>query len=121
MKISKEATKEIKSFASRKATGYTSAPIEVIDGNIKPYWAGRSFSWETKTGKPVYYPNAYRRAWGKPIYIPSTRHIVVGKDWLKQLEKDIIQVRLSRERGRFVAKELATFIFHYGNNLTQKA
>jgi hypothetical protein len=38
----------------------------------------------------------------------------VGKDFVKQLEIDLIQVKLSRKRGKFVAKELAEFIFNFG-------
>jgi hypothetical protein len=121
MEISKEAARETRSFAMRHTTSYTysAAPIKMIDGNSSPVWAGHSFCWKTKTGKPVFHPNAYRNAWGKPIYVPSTRHIVVGKDWIKQLEIDIIQVSLARKRGRFVAKELAAFIFYFGNNASQ--
>lgn len=115
MKISAEAVREIRSFAIKNAQGYTytAAPIEIIDGKLSPHWVGGSFSWKTKTGKPIYYPSAYRKAWGKPIYVPSSRRILVGKEWLKQLEIDLIQVRLGRERGRFVAKTLAEFIYYF--------
>jgi hypothetical protein len=63
----------------------------------------------------VHYPNAYRKAFGKPIYIKSSCRIVVGRSWLKQLEIDLIQVKLSRKRGKFVSQQLAKFIFYFEN------
>jgi hypothetical protein len=114
MKISLNAMKEIRSFALRHFGGYSAAPIELEDNKLPPYWKGHSFHFENKSGDLIRHPTAYRKAWGKPIYIRSTRRIVVGKDWVKQLEIDLIQLKLSRQRKKFVSKELAEFIFHFG-------
>lgn len=114
MNITKQIEKEVRSFAIRNSKSkyiYTGAPIFIKDGNTPPYFKGNTFRYETKTGKPVYYPSAYMKAWGKPIYIPSTRHIVVGKEWLRQLEIDLIQVKLCRQRKRFVHQEIAKIIY----------
>lgn len=118
MNISTKAAKEIRSFAIRNTKGYyyTAAPILIEDGKSSPHWKGNSFHYENKSGERIIYPNVYRRAWGKPIYIASTRHIVVGKEWLKQLEIDLIQVELSRQRGRLVHRELAKFAFYFGES-----
>jgi hypothetical protein len=115
MKTSYKSKKEIRSWAMRNAKGYSysAAPIVIEDGKSPPRWAGSSYHFENKSGDYIRHPNAYRRVWGKPIYIASTRHIVVGKDWVKQLEIDIIQVRLSRHRNRLVHRELAEFVFNF--------
>jgi hypothetical protein len=117
VKITTQAAKEIRSYAMRHARGYSysSADIVIEDGNNPPRWEGHSYHFENKSGDLIRHPSAYRRNWGKPIYIASTRHIVAGKDWLKQLEIDLIQVKLSRQRKRFVGIELAKFIFNFGS------
>ena len=84
------------------------------EGKAFPRWAGSSYHFENKSGDRIWHPNAYRRAWGKPIYVASTRHIIVGKEWVKQLEIDLIQVKLARSRKRFVHRALANFIFNFG-------
>ena len=61
-----------------------SCPIEYIQGDIPPRVEGRSYHFTTPGGKPVYYPNAYRRAWGKPCYNHSTIKIVVGLKWIDE-------------------------------------
>lgn len=118
MKISVKASKEIRSFAMRNSKGYSysAAPIMIEEGKSSPRWSGSSFHYENKSGDLITYPNAYRRAWGKPIYIASTRHIIVGKEWLKKLEIDLIQVKLSRQQGRLVHRELAKFLFNFGDS-----
>ena len=114
--ISKEATKEIRRFANKNSYhSYNSAPIKIVDGNISPCFRGNSFRWETKSGKPVYYPNAYKKAFGKPIYIPSTKHIVVGKEWLAKLEKDLLHVRMCKQSKKFVHRNVVEFIFNFGD------
>ena len=57
-------------------------PVEIVMGTARPYLQGESWRYETPSGKPVYHPNAYRRAYGKPVYVRSTRRIVVGAAWL---------------------------------------
>lgn len=116
MKISREAEKEIRSFAIRHANGYvyTAAPITIEDGKLSPHWEGSSFHYETKGGRHIYHPSAYSKmGWSNMKYIPSTRHIVVGKEWLKKLEIDLIQVKLSRQRGKIVSRDLAKFMFYF--------
>jgi hypothetical protein len=115
MNISRNAQREIRSFAYRQGRGYSSAPIVMEDGKSPPYWAGNYGYYINKSGDIIRHPDAYRRAWGKPIYMPSTRCIMVGRDWIKQLEIDLIQVKLSRQQRRFVNRELAKFIFHFGS------
>lgn len=115
MKISPEASKEIRSFAIKHARGYgyTAAPVIVVAGNSKPVWKGQSYYYTNKSGAIVYHPSAYRKAYGKPIYVASTRRIEVGQIWLMQLEIDLIQSQLTRDRGKFVSKELAEFVFYF--------
>jgi hypothetical protein len=119
MKISRQAVKQIRSFALHHASGYgySAAAIVLEGGRSPPRWEGISFHFENKSGDLIRHPNAYRRAWGKPIYIASTRHIIVGKDWVKQLEIDLLQVKLTRAKknGRLASRELAKFIFYFGD------
>lgn len=64
------------------ADGYI--PICVKDGRKAPSIVGRCGHYTTKTGRPVYHPNAYRKAWGKPVYHASTIAVEVGRAWLNQ-------------------------------------
>ena len=118
MKISDQALKEIRSYIIRndQSKAGSCARFVIVNGKSPPIRKGSPGYYQTKTGKPVYYPNAYRRAWGKPIYVHSTKRIEVGKDWLKQLEIDLIQVKMSRERRKFVGQEIAKFVFNFGNS-----
>ena len=115
MKITREAEKEIRFWALRNAIGYgySAAPIMIEDGKSVPRWGGSSFHYENKSGDYIYHPNAYRKALGKPIYIASTRHIIVGKKWVIQLEIDLIQVKMSRQQNRLVHRETAKFSFNF--------
>lgn len=115
MKISKEAKKEIRSWALKyaKGYGYPAAPIVIIKGKSPPQWRGKSYCFKNKTGDIIKYPNAYSKAYGKPIYIPSTRRIIVGIEWVKQLELDVIQLKLYKENGRFINRKMVEFIFYF--------
>ena len=114
MKITNDAVKEIKSYVLRNSyKEYIGRCIEFVEGSSPPYWTGDASRYETKTGKPVYYPNAYRRAWGKPIYVPATRRIEVGKKWIKQLEIDLIQLKLSKINGKIVDREFAEWRYNF--------
>lgn len=68
----------------RAAAGCTGKPwpVVIVDGDGKPSLKGESYHFTTPGGRPVYYPNAYRRAYGKPVYNASTLHIEVGREWL---------------------------------------
>lgn len=112
--LSAEAIRQIRSWALKRYSIRSDAPVVLVDGNSKPKCKGSSYRYETKTGKPVYHPNAYRRAWGKPIYIPSTRRIEVGRKWAVQLEKDILHVKLCRQNKRFVNRSVVDFIYNFG-------
>lgn len=61
-----------------------SCPIVEVDGFDPPRREGRAGRFTTPGGRPVYHPNAYRRAWGKPVYHRSTLRIVVGRGWLAE-------------------------------------
>ena len=68
-----------------KSAGETQAniQIEVIPGvAVAPRTVGETYHYVTPGGRPVYHPNAYRRAWGKPVYVASTRRVIVGEQWL---------------------------------------
>ena len=120
MKISIEAEKQIKSWANKHAPTRGSKPtnayILVEDGDSKPRWAGNGYGYQTRGGRPIYHPSAYSKiGWSNMVYVPSDRHIIVGRKFLSQLEIDIIQVKLSRHRKRFVNRVLAKFVFYYGD------
>ena len=66
--------------AANEPVGST-VPIELIDGESAPVVRGLSWHYTNKSGDLIYYPNAYRRAWGKPIYNCSTIRVEVGEEW----------------------------------------
>jgi len=61
-----------------------SVPITFDGQNLEPRLVGEPARYETPSGKPVYYPNAYRKAFGRPIRIASTYRVVVGLGWLQK-------------------------------------
>jgi hypothetical protein len=80
-----QAASEYRTYvrAQAKASGST-CPIQVVPGTAAPHLTGSSFYFTTPGGKPVYYPSAYRKAFGRPVYNSSTRRIEVGAGWLAQ-------------------------------------
>lgn len=59
-------------------------PVTVVDGSSAPTITGESYHYTTPSGSPVYYPSAYRRAYGRPVYHASTLSVEVGRGWLLQ-------------------------------------
>jgi hypothetical protein len=74
-------SKTVRAAAGESGTPY---PIEDKDGFDAPRLVGRSYHWTTPGGRPVYHPNAYRRAFGRPVYHGSSLRIEVGRGWLIQ-------------------------------------
>lgn len=64
--------------ARRAVDAHASCPVVLIPGDNPPKLVGESFHFTTPGGRPVRYPNAYRRAYGKPVYHPSTLRVEVG-------------------------------------------
>lgn len=65
-------------------TGSTRYDIEWVDGYAAPRITAEptSYRFETPGGRPVYYPSAYRRAFGRPVYISATKGTIrVGRGW----------------------------------------
>ena len=80
IKLPTKTRKMIRSAA--KASG-TPWPIVVVEGDGAPKVAGGSFHWTTKTGQPIYHPNAYSKVGqSSMVYHHSTLRIEVGRDWL---------------------------------------
>ena len=79
------------SKAVRKAAGWAGSPypIKLVDGFEEPAAYGSEAYYTTPAGKPVYHPNAYRRAFGRPVYHHCTLEIVVGIGWV--LENVIVK------------------------------
>ena len=58
-------------------------PIQIVRGNKPPTKVGQSYGWETRGGKPIYHPNAYKRkGWSSMVYVSSTNAVEVGEDYL---------------------------------------
>jgi hypothetical protein len=76
------ATQLSRKMARLAAGAHTSCPVKVVDGDVAPHCTGERSHYVTPSGKPVYHPNAYRRAFGKPVYVASTLAVEVGKEWL---------------------------------------
>jgi len=77
-------TREQRRIIREAAGAHRSMPIRITDGCDSPHEVGEGFRWETQSGKPIYHPNAYRRAGGRPVYRPSTRCVEVGVEWLEE-------------------------------------
>ncbi len=116
MIISNQAIQQIRSWAMKHARGYSRSDADVVveDGNNSPRWEGDTFGFKTRGGRKIYHPSSYaKKGWSNMVYSPSTRHIVVGKEWVRQLMIDIIQVKLGRTRNKFVNRQSAEFIFNH--------
>ena len=74
-------SKVVRAAAGQPGSHY---PIKIEDGFAAPRLAGDGCYWTTPSGRPVYHPNAYRRAWGKTVYHCSTLEIVVGAGWVTE-------------------------------------
>ena len=78
-----ETASQYRAFVREQANrSGSTCPIRVVPGRAAPHAEGSSGYFTTPGGKPVRYPNAYRRAWGKPVYNASTYRIEVGAKWL---------------------------------------
>ncbi|CAB4196784.1 hypothetical protein UFOVP1290_304 [uncultured Caudovirales phage] len=111
--ITIKAAKEIRSFIYRKY-GYCSYPIVIRDDNMKPILIGNKSCYRTRGGTLIQHPSAYRnKGRSNMVYHPSSMRIEVGKDFIKELEIDLIQVSISRKRHRFVKRDLAKFKYYF--------
>ena len=113
MKIAIEAEKECRRYLSKHGyRGRNNLYVEIVDGNKPPHVCGDSWHYETKGGRYIRYPSAYSKSgWSSMVYVNSTKHIKVGKDWIKQVEIDIEQLRLSKIKGKVVHREIAKFSY----------
>lgn len=113
MKISIEAEKECRRYLKRHGyRGRNNLSVEVIDGNEAPHLAGDSWHYQTKGGGYIRYPSAYSKlGWSNMVYVNSTKHIEVGREFIKQVEIDIEQLRLSKIKGKAVHREFAKFSY----------
>ena len=58
-------------------------PVVVVDGDKAPELAGEGPRHTTRTGKPIYNPNAYaRKGRSSMVYHASTARVEVGRGWL---------------------------------------
>lgn len=74
-------------LAATGNTGSNQYVIVYVDGFQEPEVVveRKSYYYTTPGGKPVYYPSAYRRAFGKPVYHSATQGTIrVGKGWAIQ-------------------------------------
>lgn len=74
-------------------------PVEVIPGDSAPREVGKAAYYTTAGGKPVYHPNAYRRAWGKCVRHCSTIRVEVGEEWISEHVGQATAAELARVRG----------------------
>lgn len=76
---------EIKSLCRRLAgcNKYDNVPVVMVAGSQEPTMQGSSYYHTTLSGRTIVrHPSAY----GYPtLYHPSTRHIVVGADYINSL------------------------------------
>lgn len=80
-----DTSSDLRSFVrARGQLRGTAYPILVVGGSRGPRLAGEGFHHVTPGGRPVRFPNAYRRAYGKPVYVASTVRIEVSLSWLRR-------------------------------------
>jgi hypothetical protein len=77
---------------------YPSCRIEVVEGDVSPVAVGEHGHYETPNGKPVIYPQAYKKAGGRCKYICSSYRVEVGLEWIKKnaTPKEIAAVCVAR-------------------------
>lgn len=111
MQISIEAKKECRRYLKRHGyRGRNNLSIEVVDGNKSPSVEGNSYHYTTRGGRYIRYPSAYAKVGrSNMVYVNSDQRIVVGKEWIKEVEIDIEQLRLSKIKGGIVHREFAKF------------
>lgn len=56
----------------------------VVAGDAKPTYEGSTWHYETKSGRYIQYPNAYRRVAksAELVYVPASHVVTVGAEWL---------------------------------------
>lgn len=74
--------REYRAYIRDQAGARSHVPIVTVDGDAGPHIEGECHHYETPSGDIVWYPNAYRRAFGRPIYCASTVAVNVGRKWL---------------------------------------
>jgi hypothetical protein len=74
--------RQYRQWIRRQASAARYVPIAIVPGADAPTEQGEPGHYTTPGGRPVRYPNAYRRAWGKPVYHLSSVTVTVGADWL---------------------------------------
>lgn len=58
--------------------------FDVIEGDEAPDYEGHSYHFETKGGRRIDYPNAYKRVArsAEIVYCPASHVVTVGAEWL---------------------------------------
>jgi len=75
--------KSERSLARRIAGAHNSIPVVVVSGTKAPKLCGESYHYTTKTGLPIYHPNAYsKKGFSSMVYHCSTLRVEVGVRWL---------------------------------------
>jgi hypothetical protein len=82
--LSSRHARQYRAYVRQQCSAGSHVRIDVVDGAQSPAVTGQAGYWTTPGGKPVYYPSAYRRAWGKPVYHCSTISVEVGREWLEE-------------------------------------
>jgi hypothetical protein len=72
--------------------------VDIIAGHSSPCLVGEGCRWTTLSGKPIYYPNAYK--WPKR-YHPSTIRVEVGADWRCDAREVMVDGIVTWIRGNF--------------------
>ncbi len=111
MKISIEAEKECRRYLKRHGyRGRNNLSVKVVDGNKPPHITGDSWHYTTRGGRYIRHPSSYAKTgWSNMVYVYSDKHISVGKEWIKEVEIDIEQLRLSKIKGGIVHRSFAKF------------
>ena len=81
---SKRHAREYRQFI-RAAAGVagSSYPVDIVDGAQAPSFEGDRHHYETRGGKRIYHPGAYKKVgFSSMVYVSSTLCVQVGAAWL---------------------------------------
>jgi hypothetical protein len=108
MNIKVETAKECRRYLNKRGyKGINSYNIRIIDGNQPPTLIGEYGCYKTRGGRYIRHPSSYAKlGWSNMVYVKSTHHIVVGSDWIKDVDIDIEQLRLYKMKGRIVHRDI---------------
>jgi hypothetical protein len=94
----------VRSYLRQSGTPYE---IVFVEGFQAPELQGESYHYETRTGRRIYHPSAYKKVgWSSMVYVGSSLHIVVGAGWVLTCVLEEERLREQRRKLRAATKRM---------------